>query len=61
MPKDNILTYQQAHSPDLATMDALKLEGRQPADGQPIAALFKYLRDPDGHDGVSGLDPYQHR
>jgi hypothetical protein len=41
MPKDKILTYQQAHPPDLATLDALRLEGLQPAGGQPVAALFK--------------------
>ncbi|THF68333.1 hypothetical protein E7T06_16855 [Deinococcus sp. Arct2-2] len=40
MPKDKIPTYHQTHPRDLATIDALKLEGLQPADGQPVAALF---------------------
>ncbi|UQN09150.1 hypothetical protein [Deinococcus sp. QL22] len=41
MPKDNIPTYQQTHPPDLATIDALKVEGLQPAASQTVAALFK--------------------
>jgi hypothetical protein len=41
MPKDNIPTHHQTHPLDLATIDALKLEGLQPADSQPVAALFK--------------------
>jgi hypothetical protein len=40
MPEDNIPTYHQTHPPDLATIDALKLEGLQPADGQTVTALF---------------------
>lgn len=40
MPKDKIPTYQQTHPPHLATIEALKLDGLQPADGQPVAALF---------------------
>jgi hypothetical protein len=40
MPKDKIPSYHQTHPPDLATIDALKLEGLQPADGQAVAALF---------------------
>lgn len=28
--------------PDLASIDALKLEGLQLADGQPVAALFRF-------------------
>jgi hypothetical protein len=43
MPKDKIPIYHQTHPPDLATIDALKQEGLQPADGQTVAALF-YLR-----------------
>ncbi|MFB9995376.1 hypothetical protein ACFFLM_25880 [Deinococcus oregonensis] len=53
MPKDKIPTYQQTHPPDLATIDALKREGLQPADGQPVAALFK-LRTGD-REHLSGL------
>ncbi|UQN08503.1 hypothetical protein [Deinococcus sp. QL22] len=41
MPKDNILTYHQTHPLDLVTIEALRLKGLQPADGQPVAALFK--------------------
>jgi hypothetical protein len=41
MPKDNIPTHHHTHPPELATIDALKLEGRQPADSQTVAALFK--------------------
>ncbi len=41
MPKDKILTYQQTHPPDLATIDALRFEGLQPAESQTVAALFK--------------------
>ncbi|WP_019011232.1 hypothetical protein [Deinococcus aquatilis] len=40
MPKDKIPSYHHTHPPDLVTIEALKLEGRQPADGQPVAALF---------------------
>ena len=40
MSKDKIPTHHQTHPPDLATSDALKLEGLQPADGQTVAALF---------------------
>ena len=53
MPKDKIPIYHQTHPPDLATIDALKLEGRQPADGQTVAALFK-LRTSD-REHLSGL------
>ncbi|THF68379.1 hypothetical protein E7T06_16685 [Deinococcus sp. Arct2-2] len=41
MPKENIPTSHQTHPLDLATIEALKLEGLQPADGQTVAALFK--------------------
>lgn len=41
MPRENILTYHQTHPLGLATIAALNLEGLQPADGQPVAALFK--------------------
>ncbi|UQN07996.1 hypothetical protein [Deinococcus sp. QL22] len=54
MPKEKILTYQQTHPANLATIDALKLEGLQPADGQTVAALFK-LRTGD-REHLSGLD-----
>lgn len=40
MPKDKIPTHHHTHPPDLATIDALKLEGRQPTDGQTIVAFF---------------------
>lgn len=53
MPKDKIPTYHQSHPPDLATIDALRLESLQPADGQPVAALFK-LRTGD-REHLSGL------
>lgn len=53
MPKNKIPTYHQTHPPDLATIDALKLEGLQPADGQTVAALFK-LRTGD-REHLSGL------
>ncbi|UQN10109.1 hypothetical protein [Deinococcus sp. QL22] len=41
IPKEKIPIYYQTYPPDLATIEALKLEGRQPADGQGVAALFK--------------------
>ncbi len=46
MPKENIPTYHQTHPSDLATIDDLKREGLQPADEQPVAALFN-LRQGD--------------
>ncbi|THF69618.1 hypothetical protein E7T06_11390 [Deinococcus sp. Arct2-2] len=46
MPKDKIPSYHQTHPPDLASIEALKLEGLQPAEGQTVAALFK-LRNGD--------------
>lgn len=53
MPKEKIPIYYQTHPPDLATIDALKLESLQPADGQVVAALFK-LRTGD-REHLSGL------
>lgn len=53
MPKDKIPIYHQTHPPDLATIEALKLEGLQPADGQAVDALFK-LRTGD-REHLSGL------
>jgi hypothetical protein len=53
MPKDKIPTYHQTHPPDLATIEELKREGRQPAEGQPVAALFN-LRTGD-REHLSGL------
>lgn len=53
MPKDKIPTYHQTHPPNLATIDALKLEGLQPAVGQVVAALFN-LRTGD-RERLSGL------
>ncbi|UQN09825.1 hypothetical protein [Deinococcus sp. QL22] len=53
MPKDRIPTYQQTYPSDLAIIDALKLEGLQPANGQTVAALFK-LRTGD-REHLSGL------
>ncbi|THF68332.1 hypothetical protein E7T06_16850 [Deinococcus sp. Arct2-2] len=46
MPKEKVPIYQQVHPPDFATIEALRLGGRQPADGQPVAALFN-LRSGD--------------
>ncbi|MFB9991306.1 hypothetical protein ACFFLM_04845 [Deinococcus oregonensis] len=40
MPRDKIPIYHQTHPADLATIEALKLEGLQPADCQRVAALF---------------------
>lgn len=40
IPKEKIPTYQQTHLPDLATLDALKLESLQSADGQTVATPF---------------------
>lgn len=40
MPKKNIPIDQQTHPLDLTTIEKLQLEGRQPDDGQPVAALF---------------------
>ncbi|THF70344.1 hypothetical protein E7T06_07685 [Deinococcus sp. Arct2-2] len=54
MPKDKIPTYHQTHPPDLATIEELKLKRLQPADGQPVVALFK-LRASD-REHLSGLD-----
>ncbi len=53
MPKDKIPTYHQTHPTDLATLDTLKLEGLQPADGQRVAALFKLQTD--DRERLSGL------
>jgi hypothetical protein len=53
MPKDKIPTSHQTHPLDLATIDALKLEGRQPADSQTVAALFKLRTGNREH--LSGL------
>ncbi|UQN09152.1 hypothetical protein [Deinococcus sp. QL22] len=53
MPKDKIVIYCQTHPPNLATIDALKLEDLQPADGQPVVALFN-LRTGD-REHLSGL------
>jgi hypothetical protein len=53
MPKDKITIYHQAHPPDLATIDALQLEGLQPADGQAVAALFNLRTGNREH--LSGL------
>ncbi|UQN08075.1 hypothetical protein [Deinococcus sp. QL22] len=53
MPKNKIPTYHQTHPPDLATIEALKLERLQPAEGQTVAALFK-LRTGD-REHLSGL------
>ncbi|MFB9994995.1 hypothetical protein ACFFLM_23890 [Deinococcus oregonensis] len=53
MPKDNIPIYHQTHPPDLAITEELKLERRQPADGQPVVALFN-LRTGD-REHLSGL------
>ncbi|UQN10242.1 hypothetical protein [Deinococcus sp. QL22] len=53
MPKDKIPTHHQTHPSDLATIEALKLEGLQPADGQTVAALFKLRMGDREH--LSGL------
>jgi hypothetical protein len=46
MIKEKVFTSHQTHPLDLATSNALKLECQQPADGQPVAALFKLrMRD----------------
>ncbi|UQN10735.1 hypothetical protein [Deinococcus sp. QL22] len=53
MPKGNIPTSHQTHPPDLATIEGLKLERLQPADGQPLAALFRLRTGDRKH--LSGL------
>ncbi|UQN10404.1 hypothetical protein [Deinococcus sp. QL22] len=44
MPKRKmkIPTYQQTHPPELATIEALETAGLQPAEGQLVAALFRF-------------------
>lgn len=41
MPNGKILTAHQTHPPDLATLDALKPEGLQPANEQPATGQVK--------------------
>ncbi|UQN09342.1 hypothetical protein [Deinococcus sp. QL22] len=53
MPKEKIPTNHQTPPPDLATIETLKLESLQLADGQTGAALFK-LRTGD-REHLSGL------
>ncbi|THF66690.1 hypothetical protein E7T06_20850 [Deinococcus sp. Arct2-2] len=49
MPKDETLTSHHTHPPNLATIDALKLEGLQPADGQPLFAVISSVHSTKRH------------
>jgi hypothetical protein len=40
--KIKVPTYDQTHPPELASAEALRLEGLQPAVQQPVAALFRF-------------------
>ncbi|THF69899.1 hypothetical protein E7T06_09850 [Deinococcus sp. Arct2-2] len=53
MPTEKLPTSHQTHPPDLATIDALKREGLQPAQGQTVAVLFK--RQTGDREHLSGL------